>query len=177
VGRKGAGVRRAEVGGGKTDGSDPGGPARPLIAHKLDSERTDGLVFGTGKPFASSAVRRRALIAWRNAKLTPIGLQEARHSFASLMIAAGVNAKALSVYMGHASVTITLDRYGHLGHHTLWIGARCRPLPDRAGAGARSAWPVWNRQASLAWASVLSLSSQVEAGTPTDWLAMARIAC
>ena len=30
------------------------------------------------------------------------------------MIAAGVNAKALSVYMGHSSITITLDRYGHL---------------------------------------------------------------
>ena len=30
------------------------------------------------------------------------------------MIGAGVNAKALAVYMGHASVTITLDRYGHL---------------------------------------------------------------
>jgi integrase len=30
------------------------------------------------------------------------------------MIAAGVNARALSTYMGHASVTITLDRYGHL---------------------------------------------------------------
>ena len=30
------------------------------------------------------------------------------------MIGAGVNAKALATYMGHASVTITLDRYGHL---------------------------------------------------------------
>ncbi len=30
------------------------------------------------------------------------------------MIAAGVNAKALSTYMGHSSITITLDRYGHL---------------------------------------------------------------
>ena len=27
---------------------------------------------------------------------------------------AGVNAKALSTYMGHSSITITLDRYGHL---------------------------------------------------------------
>jgi integrase len=36
-----------------------------------------------------------------------------RHTFASLMIAAGVNAKALSTFLGHASVTITLDRYGH----------------------------------------------------------------
>ena len=30
------------------------------------------------------------------------------------MIAAGVNAKALSTYMGHANISITLDRYGHL---------------------------------------------------------------
>jgi integrase len=30
------------------------------------------------------------------------------------MIAAGVNVKALSTYMGHSTVTLTLDRYGHL---------------------------------------------------------------
>ena len=30
------------------------------------------------------------------------------------MIAAGVNAKALSVFVGHANISITLDRYGHL---------------------------------------------------------------
>jgi integrase len=30
------------------------------------------------------------------------------------MIAALVNAKALSTFMGHASITITYDRYGHL---------------------------------------------------------------
>jgi len=30
------------------------------------------------------------------------------------VIAAGVNAKALSTFMGHASISITLDRYGHL---------------------------------------------------------------
>jgi integrase len=42
------------------------------------------------------------------------GLHEARHTFASLMIAAGVNAKALCTYMGHSSLTITYDRYGHL---------------------------------------------------------------
>ncbi len=30
------------------------------------------------------------------------------------MIAAGVNAKALSVCMGHASVMVTFDLYGHL---------------------------------------------------------------
>jgi hypothetical protein len=30
------------------------------------------------------------------------------------MIAAGVNAKALSTFMGHAKISVTLDRYGHL---------------------------------------------------------------
>ena len=43
-----------------------------------------------------------------------ITLHECRHTFASLMIAAGVNAKALSVYVGHASVMVTFDLYGHL---------------------------------------------------------------
>ena len=47
-------------------------------------------------------------------RLTPITLHELRHSCASIFIAAGVNAKALSSYLGHASVTITYDRYGHL---------------------------------------------------------------
>ena len=44
-------------------------------------------------------------------RLTP---HDGRHTFASLMIAAGVNAKALSTFMGHAKIGITLDRYGHL---------------------------------------------------------------
>jgi hypothetical protein len=30
------------------------------------------------------------------------------------MVASGVNAKALSTYMGHATISIKLDRYGHL---------------------------------------------------------------
>ena len=51
---------------------------------------------------------------WERAGLEPIGLHECRHTYAAHLIAAGVNAKALSHYMGHSSVTITLDRYGHL---------------------------------------------------------------
>ena len=41
-------------------------------------------------------------------------LHECRHGYAALMIAAGVNVKALSTYMGHANIRITLDQYGHL---------------------------------------------------------------
>ena len=83
-----------------------------LVEHRLISAEGDGLVFGTSTPFSPTRVRSRAATAW--AKVKPITLHEARHTFASLMIAAGVNAKALSTYMGHANIAITLDRYGHL---------------------------------------------------------------
>jgi integrase len=87
-----------------------------LIAHRLRAGRTTGLVFGhdADTPFHDSTILHRARRAWKAAGLDPIGLHECRHTFASLMIAAGVNAKALASYMGHSSITITLDRYGHL---------------------------------------------------------------
>jgi integrase len=71
-------------------------------------------VFGNDKPFAYWPTVDRAKRSWKNAGLDPIGLHETRHTYASLMIAAGVNAKALSEFLGHASIAITLDRYGHL---------------------------------------------------------------
>jgi integrase len=86
-----------------------------LAEHKMSARgelvapRPDGRT-----PFDGGAAAERAQRAWRRAGLEPITLHEARHTFASLMIAAGVNARALATYMGHASVTITYDRYGHL---------------------------------------------------------------
>jgi integrase len=90
-----------------------------LAAHALKTGRRFGLVFGrdAARPFDTGALWRNSRKAWTKAKpkpLSPIKLHEARHTFASLMIAAGVNAKVLSTYMGHSSITITLDRYGHL---------------------------------------------------------------
>ena len=90
-----------------------------LDEHRLRTSWTEGFVFGrtAETPFDARALSRRAETAWKNAKpkaVEPISLHECRHTFASLMIAAGVNAKALSSYMGHSSITITLDRYGHL---------------------------------------------------------------
>jgi integrase len=97
---------------------------------------SEGLVFGSeaAEPFGPTPLSKRANVAWgwkqvrnpgsagpgkvwvkaREDALEPIGLHECRHTFASLMIAAGVNAKALSTYMGHATISITLDLYGHL---------------------------------------------------------------
>ena len=50
----------------------------------------------------------------RKADLKPLGFHEGRHTYASIGIAAGLNPKTLSTYLGHATITITLDRYGHL---------------------------------------------------------------
>jgi integrase len=106
--------------------------AGELAAHKQRAGR-DGaaLVFGpTGvKPFSPETVRRRSLAAWEaeNGRrveqaddpasvelLAPITLHEARHTCASILIAAGVNAKALSVIIGHSTIAMTFDTYGHL---------------------------------------------------------------
>jgi integrase len=82
------------------------------LAAPTDPER---FVFGSGAaPFSASATAERARRAWKRVGLDPIRLHDCRHTFASLMIAAGVNAKALSTFMGHANISITLDRYGHL---------------------------------------------------------------
>jgi integrase len=89
-----------------------------LTEHRAAVGHADGdaLVFGEAdaRPFAYRASLGRALRAWKAAKLEPIGFHEARHTAASVMIAAGVNANALSEFLGHASITTTLDRYGHL---------------------------------------------------------------
>lgn len=106
--------------------------ARELNAHKLRSGYgEDALVFGIDakRPFNPESLRRRSLASWaaENARraqeaenvadvalLTSITLHEARHTCASLLIAAGVNAKALSVIMGHSTIAMTFDTYGHL---------------------------------------------------------------
>lgn len=105
----------------------------PLLEHRMQMDREGGdLVFGktTSTPFYAKGLQQRADTAWKNLNkregaeaeeagrepvpVERITLHECRHTFASLMIAAGVNAKALSTFMGHASIAITLDRYGHL---------------------------------------------------------------
>jgi integrase len=87
-----------------------------LVEHKARQERDSGLVFGSSAetPFQPSNLWRRAQRAWKRAGLEPIGLHEARHTFASVLIAAGVNAKAITTYMGHASIQTTYDLYGKL---------------------------------------------------------------
>jgi integrase len=104
-----------------------------LDALKLDSDRDgDDLVFGVSatEPFSPTTIRDRAARAWKkfnkaeaeaaeeaNRKpnpVDPITLHECRHTFASLLIDASVNAKAIQTFMGHATIEMTFGQYGHL---------------------------------------------------------------
>jgi integrase len=107
---------------GKSDSAERDVPIEPVLraelqAHRMRTGRRGrDLVFGLSgeSPFTPSTVRRTALDAWAAAELKPITLHEGRHTFASLWIAAGVDAKAISKWMGHSTIQITFDRYGHL---------------------------------------------------------------
>lgn len=90
---------------------------RELAAHKLRTGRDgDALTFGrtAGGAFVRSTVRNRANRAWNAVGLEPLTPHEARHCAASYLIASGVNAKQLSVYIGHSDIRTTFNRYGHL---------------------------------------------------------------
>jgi integrase len=95
-------------------------------------------VFGVSPtiPFHPNKAIWCARQAWKRARLAPIGFHQCRHTFASFMIAAGINAKALSSYMGHTSITTTIDRYGHLlpGNETEAAGLLDYWLEANAGS-------------------------------------------
>lgn len=89
-----------------------------LMEHRIAAGEptAEALVFGDkiGKPFQAATIYRRADRAWDARALGRLRLHQARHTYASFMIAAGVNAKALSSFMGHSSIKVTFDLYGHL---------------------------------------------------------------
>jgi integrase len=95
-------------------------PLATLLADHavLMDHPTSGLLFPGAwdptRPLSADGLRNRAKKAWTEAGLDALGFHEGRHTFASMMIEAGVNVKALATYMGHANTRITLDRYGHL---------------------------------------------------------------
>ena len=121
-----------------------------LTEHLARTGRSgEQLLFGSGDsiPFSITPFRNRAKNAWKDAGLDRITPHECRHTYASLMIAAGVNAKALSTFMGHANIKITIDRYGHLmpGSEEEAAGlldAYLAAQREQAEEAARSAEPV-----------------------------------
>ena len=77
----------------------------------------DALLFpaSSGGPLDPDNLRHRVWApALAKAKLRHVRIHSLRHTFASMLIAQGENVKYISSQLGHASVQITLDRYGHL---------------------------------------------------------------
>jgi uncharacterized cupin superfamily protein len=100
---------------------------RYLLTHKLATGRDDDeLLFGRTRRSRSrrrtSASRRarRALSAvgtflrGESADLEPIALHECRHTYVSLMFAAGCSLEEIGDYVGHSSTYMT-DRHRHRG--------------------------------------------------------------
>ncbi len=93
-------------------------PLRLLLEEHRErvADGAEDLVFGDQSQvyFSPPPLRNRALTDWKAAGLDPVTLHTCRHTFASFLIAAGVNAKALSLLVGHANIQTTFDVYGHL---------------------------------------------------------------
>jgi integrase len=74
------------------------------------------LVFtdGQGGPLNPESVSQFFRRRVRVAGVPKIRLHDLRHTHCAHLIAAGRNPKEISRRLGHASVSFTLDRYGHL---------------------------------------------------------------
>ena len=88
------------------------------LAEVTQARKTDDLVFTT----STGAVLRRWQPAARGVPPGPRAIRisarfrihDLRHTAAALMIQAGYPPKMLQEILGHASITTTLDLYGHL---------------------------------------------------------------
>jgi integrase len=105
--------------------------AELLKEHLQRTGRTGAdLIFGRTPtlPFDSNTIYNRARKAWNAAReqedkedtisidrrIREIGLHECRHTAVSHMLDAGITIDKVSKFMGHSSITVTIDRYGHL---------------------------------------------------------------
>jgi integrase len=79
------------------------------------SSATAAPVSHVGELTSGVGARRRALATRSGAdvELELIGLHECRHTFVSLMVAAGRSLEEVGDYVGHSSAYMT-DRYRHL---------------------------------------------------------------
>jgi len=75
-----------------------------------------GLVFARedGNPLALDGITKRFKELTKAAGVRPVRLHDLRHGAASLRMAAGVEMGVISKVLGHSSISITNDTYGHL---------------------------------------------------------------
>ncbi len=67
----------------------------------------------TGTPLAPYNVSRRFGDLAKGAGLAPLRFHDMRHSYATLLLRAGVHVKLVSQALGHSGTQLTLDTYSH----------------------------------------------------------------
>jgi integrase len=67
-----------------------------------------------GAPLEPNRVREAFFLALKQAKLRRIRFHDMRHTFASWLIANGESLVYVKERLGHHSIQITVDTYGHL---------------------------------------------------------------
>jgi integrase len=87
-----------------------------LARHLEQHGHRSGLVVTTktGQPVRSNLAHEHWQKACREAGVEGLRLHDLRHRFASGLIAHGIDPKRLQTLLGHASITETMDTYGHL---------------------------------------------------------------
>lgn len=78
--------------------------------------RDQNLVFTTriGTPLDTSNILHNFHRVLKSAGMQKMRFYDLRHTHASLLIAAGVHPKKIAERLGHASIKLTMDLYGHL---------------------------------------------------------------
>jgi integrase len=95
------------------------GPLRALLteyATEVEIPDTNNLLFATanGTPLDQRRFQARADATWQAAGLPRYTAHECRHTMASVFAASNVPIADLCIYMGHATISITMDRYRHM---------------------------------------------------------------
>jgi integrase len=101
-----------------------GAPWRTDGGHRLATEAAWIVTEPNGYILEPDTLLRRWKALVRAAGVTPITLHGARHSYAELALAGGVRLDVVSKQLGHASVAITADVYGHPDDRALEEAAR-----------------------------------------------------
>jgi len=87
----------------------------PTTESEADTERELVFPHGDGRPLNHGLLLRNGFRpAMRRAKLRQIRFHDLRHTFASLLIRQNVHPKRIQALMGHSTIRITMDTYGHL---------------------------------------------------------------
>ena len=89
-----------------------------LASHleRFASPGPDGLAFpnAAGNPIAAASFWNNHFSRAQRASGVSCRFHDLRHSSVALAIAEGAHPKAIQARMGHSSINVTLDRYGHL---------------------------------------------------------------